>query len=302
MVDSPVYKPRVAVLMATYNGADYLYEQLASIYEQIGIDLTLFVSDDASTDNTLDILSNSGLADFNILHTTRIGSSASNFMRLIRDFPVAEFDYVSLADQDDIWLPSKLINGISYLDSHRAHCYSSGYIFYSHSKVFFVDKHQNGRKPFDHLFQSAGPGCTYIMKSEFVSNFRRILSTKTDAELLSVNFHDSLLYFYAAESNYKWVIDRSSYILYRQHANNVMGANIGFSAALRRFVMIMHGWPLDNLVKMIEFISDKKLSTKYTELLSSKTRILINCGHYRRRFIHSIFIAIYLLIFARDGK
>ncbi|EIH2509911.1 glycosyltransferase, partial [Shigella flexneri] len=46
---------RVAVLMATYNGECWIEEQLKSIIEQKDVDISIFISDDLSTDNTLNI-------------------------------------------------------------------------------------------------------------------------------------------------------------------------------------------------------------------------------------------------------
>ena len=45
--------PRIAVLMATHNGADVILRQLISIASQVGVEVHLFVSDDGSSDTTL---------------------------------------------------------------------------------------------------------------------------------------------------------------------------------------------------------------------------------------------------------
>ena len=49
-------KPKVLVLLATHNGEKYLDEQLQSIFNQIGVDVSILASDDNSTDKTIDIL------------------------------------------------------------------------------------------------------------------------------------------------------------------------------------------------------------------------------------------------------
>ena len=49
-------KPTVAILMATYNGEKYLSEQIDSILNQRQVNVHLYVSDDGSTDNTLNII------------------------------------------------------------------------------------------------------------------------------------------------------------------------------------------------------------------------------------------------------
>lgn len=97
----------LSVAMATYNGAEYILEQLDSIAKQdIGIS-ELVICDDASQDGTVDLIKSfSRNSDFPIrLHVneTRLGY-ARNFFRAIS---LCQGDVVLMSDQDDIWLPGK---------------------------------------------------------------------------------------------------------------------------------------------------------------------------------------------------
>ena len=47
---------KVLVLMATYNGAQYLDEQIQSLIDQKNVELEILVRDDGSTDNTTNVL------------------------------------------------------------------------------------------------------------------------------------------------------------------------------------------------------------------------------------------------------
>lgn len=99
----------VGILLATFNGGEHLSEQLASIAQQSYGNWTLVVSDDGSTDRTMDIISQ--FADAHpgrvvILPPRNQGSAKSNFLRLLRDCP--SFDYYAFCDQDDYWFPEKL--------------------------------------------------------------------------------------------------------------------------------------------------------------------------------------------------
>ena len=98
----------VSVAMATYNGQQWLGEQLASIAAQTRPPDELVISDDASTDDTLRIARNfAEAAPFKVLvdeHMERVGS-ARNFDRSLS---ACSGDVVFLADQDDIWLPTKI--------------------------------------------------------------------------------------------------------------------------------------------------------------------------------------------------
>lgn len=101
----------VTVLLATYNGASYLPQQMNSILTQQGVNVTVWVSDDASDDGTAEWLHEQTKRDDRIHILPAKGpfrSAAPNFFRLICDAPWHESDYVAFADQDDIWHPEKM--------------------------------------------------------------------------------------------------------------------------------------------------------------------------------------------------
>jgi glycosyltransferase involved in cell wall biosynthesis len=103
--------PEVCIIMATYNGEDYLIDQLESIKNQIGVEVSVLVVDDGSTDSTLSILESyrrNGLI-FKIIQTDRVGHSVA-FMTGLNQISTEE--WVGFSDQDDIWDSTKLINSI----------------------------------------------------------------------------------------------------------------------------------------------------------------------------------------------
>src|ERR1700676_4709683 len=119
----PSLFPNCAVLMATFNGERWLPEQLDSIRNQQQVHVRVVVSDDQSTDCTMEVLDeHSALLPLTILpaQKDRFGSANRNFLRLIRDADIDEAWYVALADQDDIWHPNKLARAVDRLCSDRA--------------------------------------------------------------------------------------------------------------------------------------------------------------------------------------
>jgi glycosyltransferase involved in cell wall biosynthesis len=100
--------PRISVAMATYNGADHVAEQLASIARQHRLPDELVVADDMSNDQTVALLrSFSATSPFLVRvleQPARVGTAA-NFEAAIRE---TTGDVVALCDQDDVWLPEKL--------------------------------------------------------------------------------------------------------------------------------------------------------------------------------------------------
>jgi glycosyltransferase involved in cell wall biosynthesis len=108
--------PRVNVVMATYNGAKYLEEQLESIKNQIEVEIEILVVDDGSTDTTLQILEKykgNGLVS-QILYTDRVGPSAAFNIGLNH---VSKAEWVCFSDQDDIWCPEKITKAIQVATS-----------------------------------------------------------------------------------------------------------------------------------------------------------------------------------------
>ncbi|MCB1659487.1 MAG: glycosyltransferase, partial [Pseudomonadales bacterium] len=107
---------KLAVLLSTYNGEKYLSIQLESLLAQKDISLTLFVRDDGSSDTTPNLLARFA-AQHNNIHLRlekNIGVIASFFdlMTTVDD----NFDYYAFADQDDYWLPEKLISAVNKLE------------------------------------------------------------------------------------------------------------------------------------------------------------------------------------------
>ena len=97
----------IAILMSTYNGGQYLRQQLDSVLQQTVTDFTLLIRDDGSRDNTLDILRQYQDPRIRILAGENLGPSGS-FFALLAEARQLNADYVFFCDQDDIWKPDKL--------------------------------------------------------------------------------------------------------------------------------------------------------------------------------------------------
>ena len=92
----------ISIAMATYNGAEFVAEQIESILEQTYTDFELIISDDCSIDNTVEILKQYALKDKRIkiiVNENNIGFK-KNFEKLIS---LCKGDYIAFCDQDDIW-------------------------------------------------------------------------------------------------------------------------------------------------------------------------------------------------------
>lgn len=106
---------KVSVAMATYNGEKFIKEQVDSILSQLGPNDEIIVSDDRSTDNTIQILK--GYNDSRIkIYANKGKGIISNFENAIY---YCENDIIFLCDQDDVWLPNKVQVIKDYFKEHK---------------------------------------------------------------------------------------------------------------------------------------------------------------------------------------
>ncbi|EGE2420750.1 glycosyl transferase, partial [Shigella flexneri] len=245
--------------MATYNGECWIEEQLKSIIEQKDVDISIFISDDLSTDNTLNICEEFQLSYPSIINilpsVNKFGGAGKNFYRLIKDVDLENYDYICFSDQDDIWYKDKIKNAIDCLVFNNANCYSSNVIaYYPSGQKNLVDKAQS-QTQFDYFFEAAGPGCTYVIKKETLIEFKKfIINNKNAAQ--DICLHDWFLYSFARTRNYSWYIDRKPTMLYRQHENNQVGANISFKAKYKRLGLVRNKWYRKEVTKIANALAD----------------------------------------------
>ncbi len=299
--------PVIAVLMATYNGKQWLSEQLDSILQQVGVDLTLFVSDDHSTDGTLEYLNELAESDSRVVvlpKRVRMGSAGKNFYRLVCDVDISDFDYVAFADQDDIWNLDKLSHHVNLIQAENAECVSSNVMaFWPDGSKKLIRKSQSQRSH-DFIFEAAGPGCTFLMTPWLVAKLREeIQSARSPAK--NVVMHDWLTYAICRAHKRRWVIDDVPSLMYRQHANNVIGANSGIKAIVNRLRKINDGWYRGEVSKICEVAvginPDSKL-IKLSGLFKARTflsqlQLLSYVFQGRRKFVDRVVLGLTILFF-----
>ncbi len=235
---------RFAVCLAAYNGVHFVAEQINSILEQTGVDLHLFVSVDQSTDGTESRLAQWARSEPRLTllpfgHS--FGGAAQNFFRLLRDIDLARYDYLSFSDQDDIWDPEKLLRAHSVITAEGAAGYSSNFTaFWPSGAERFINK-ASPQKEWDFLFQSAGPGCTYVLHRSLALPLQELVRG-ADQSLSLIDYHDWLTYAFARWHDFPWVIDDWSSMKYRQHANNQIGVNAGWRSFWLRAQKVLSGY------------------------------------------------------------
>lgn len=127
---------RMSVAMCTFNGADFLPAQLASIAEQTRLPDELIICDDASTDGTralLESFARTTSIPVSLYFSDQNTGSVKNFERAIG---LCTGDVIALSDQDDVWHKDKL----ELIEQHLQRNAATGMVF---SDAEIVDENLN---------------------------------------------------------------------------------------------------------------------------------------------------------------
>lgn len=292
---------KVAVLMAVKNGLHYLPEQISTVLNQVQCHVHLFVSDDFSTDGSMEFLEKISAEHNNISllpNALSHGSAAKNFFSLINRVEAKAYDYFAFADQDDIWFPDKLSQHIQLAKLHNADGVSSNVLaFWPDGRECLLDKSQP-QLEFDFLFESAGPGCTYLMTPKLIGKLQAQLQDKGNPAY-EVAFHDWLAYAVCRAYKYNWVIASAPSLKYRQHQSNSYGANIGLNAKWARLQQLKTSWYRDEIIKISKVCykisadpSIKRLINKLEDKgLSARLSLLSYITKSRRKLLDRAVLA-----------
>lgn len=297
-LNSPLNLPRIHVLMAVHNGSQWLKTQIDSIVNQKGVELKIFISVDYSTDDSFDVckkLANCYNCISILPYGDRFGGAAQNFFRLIKDVSFDSCDYISFSDQDDIWFDSKLLNAVKAINKNKVDAYSGDVTaFWLDGSQMLVTKSQPQRR-FDYIFESAGPGCTFVFNKKLASTFKEFLINAPAARKFIL--HDWLLYAFARSQGFKWFIDSHHNMLYRQHQNNQFGVNSSFSTLWKRFKLSLSGSVetyLDQLLMLLSHNAIDKIPLKMD--FKAYLYFIIHWRHIRRRTRDRYFAVMVLAI------
>lgn len=218
-------QPRVAVLMATFEDARFLPEQLASIRSQDHGNLELWVSRDCDEEDIRNVLdehaSAFGAGRFFVLPGPRRGCAA-NFLSLVHN-PDIRADYFAYSDQDDVWERDKLARAVAALERIPG---SVPALYGSRSRLIDVNGRERGLSRFargknppgfrNALAENAINGHTLVMNRAARELVRS--SGITDAP-----FHDWWTYLLVAGAGGRIIYDPRPTVRYRLHDRNAVG-------------------------------------------------------------------------------
>lgn len=225
---------KICVLLSTYNGEKFLREQLESLFAQKGVDMQLFVRDDGSKDGTVSILQEYEKAGKLTLVTGKNIGLPQSFSWLICNAPKA--DFYACCDQDDVWLPDKLKNGVECLekqDNSISQLYFTSMIVVDQNLKTIVlnnidswiDNPKNALA--ESLVVNKISGCTMVFNEKL-----RQFYAKIPIDMVEVQDH-TLNILAAATGEIHF--DKNPQILYRQHGNNSYGYRRTLPSAIKFF-------------------------------------------------------------------
>lgn len=253
----------VCILMATYNGEQYIREQIESILTQSYSNWVLYIRDDGSCDNTLSIIKTYiqkyPKQIFLLEDSLSSQNVKENFNILLQSAP--KFDYYMFADQDDVWENNKISVLLDRILNENSQTTSTPLLVYCDLKV--VDSDLNTIHPSfmeysnlilrnENQFQqlllfNVAPGCSMM--------FNHALREKISCIPKESHMHDWWVVL-AANILGKIIFVPKPLVLYRQHEHNVLGAS---NATSNNFWERYKKWcNLKHLLYLINFYREYK--------------------------------------------
>jgi glycosyltransferase involved in cell wall biosynthesis len=291
---------KVAVLLATKDGAEFLPEQLESFHNQTHSNWELIVSDDGSVDATRHIIDR--FAEESPQRVTRrdgpCGGFWRNFMSIAQDASIKS-DFFAFSDQDDIWMPDKLERALRWLslqsqDVPALYCGRTELIDregapLGHSRLFAgIPSFRNA------LVQNIGGGNTMV----FNQAAKKLLEASAATEIVS---HDWWIYQLVTATGGVVYYDPQPCVKYRQHGRNVVGANVGARARLDRIMALYTGrmieWNDTNIRALLPMRhrlnpSNRTAFDQFSEARNSalpkRLRLLIKARVYRQHLLDNL--------------
>ncbi|WP_419914356.1 glycosyltransferase family 2 protein [Hoeflea sp.] len=261
----------IAVLMGVYNGARFLGEQIQSIGSQTVEQIDMWVSDDGSTDTSLNILKDLASrwtkGSFHIVAGPQRGFS-ENFRSLMRNNTI-EADYIAFSDQDDLWDADKLeaaIGALSAYDPNRPALYGG------RTRIVDETGRTIGFSP--HFRRQPGFGNAIVQS---IAGGNTMVANRAAWDLLSQSAdrtpfvsHDWWCYLMISGCGGVVIYDPNPHIGYRQHGNNLVGDNVGWRSRIDRIRRMFGGQFAD--------WSDQNLEAlrKCRELLNEESRDIVD--------------------------
>lgn len=225
-----LFMNKIAILLSTYNSSKYIKEQIDSIIKQTNTEWFLYIRDDCSTDNTVEIIKDYSFRYSNIYLFNTVKENIGPCKSFLWLLEKVESEYYMFCDHDDIWIQNKIEISFKIMKELEEK-YSKQRPILVHSDMKVVDSSLNliadsfwKYTGLHHTWSSFNNfsggncvnGCTMIINEQAkkVSLINSIYATIHDVWVsLRVSYSNGIIYYISEPT-----------VLYRQHCNNVVGA------------------------------------------------------------------------------
>lgn len=225
---------KIAVIMSTYNGEQYIKEQIDSILSQTGVEVELFIRDDGSNDGTVSIIKEYERNQDNI-HIeigTNLGFSQSFMQKLLS---IEGYEFYAFSDQDDFWEKEKLYQGCLKLQEVKAGIpavyYSNLNVSDENLNVYRTTRLQDREQSLESLIMRRSiAGCTMVFNRCL---WQKIFEVGVTEDMLKRG-HDSFILSLCYALDGSVLCDANAYIRYRQHTSNTSGSSHGLARRVKK--------------------------------------------------------------------
>lgn len=274
----------IDVLLATYNGERFIEEFLESLVGQEQVNIHLIVSDDGSTDSTLEIVKRhqSKFKKVTFLDGPRTGPMR-NFFHLLRN---SNGKFVALADQDDIWSKDHLIKSINRIKGSKipAMTYSSVVQFGDERKKTEVwPSNYAGPKFPAIIFENTARGCTIVVNAQA----RQLINIREPNNAIMHDWWILLLIQLYGEVFF----EPEPEIHYRLHSNNFVGIPSQRTSAYIKTIRRGRWLPLEQLRELLDY---PKSEFKIIEIFDPELFI--------KNLEGNLFLRLHKIVFARRAR
>jgi glycosyltransferase involved in cell wall biosynthesis len=277
---------KVKILLSTFNGENYLEEQLQSILKQDYENFELHIRDDGSKDKTREILQKYETMSERVFVTygENIGVIAG-FFSLIEKSYTSEPCYVALCDQDDVWKIDKISSALNLLRNYKntPAMYCSNTTLVSGDLKFIGETDLVTKSPSinNAFIENIAIGCTIVI------NYEALKLLICDNNKKKIIMHDWWIYLVVSCFG-EVIFDKNSKILYRQHSSNVVGAN---NNGLKKWIERYKKYTKNNIVKNI-YEQMEEFYRVYGSLLQGDSKLLVEDFIKNRTFFKKFFYLI----------
>lgn len=253
--------------MATYNGEKYIREQLDSVFNQEGVDISVLVRDDGSSDNTCSILEEYSKAHQLTWYADQHLNVAKGYFALMQKAAETDFEYFAFCDQDDVWDKDKLsiaVNSISEVEGPAL--YYCGQRLVDGDLNFIADHELNRERSLTTRFiLSDFAGCTGVFNKSLIDE---VVSYTPDYMLM----HDTWILKICLAIGGTVIVDPEAHMSYRQHGGNTVGLGRSISAYLKQVKQYLNEYKVEPQMKELIKGYGNKMVSPYHEIAGACCR------------------------------